>query len=624
MKAGRLLLACACGLGLAAAALALLGRAPGPARADAGILYVTHDCSAITFTPCYTSIQSAASAAHDGDTIRVAAGVYSETVQLTQSVNLEGGWPADFSARDWNVHIATIAAGRAGPVIQVAGRISPTIEGLVIAGGDSTSSGLGGGGIQVHPGGLDRGGTTIIRYNVITNNVACRVGACFGFGGGIAVHSSTAIIEYNTIVSNVAKLGNGDGGNGGGVYIGPTCVATLTGNLIGDNAALPSFLEGSVEGKGGGVYLGESLVFMRGNRIEHNVAVYGGGLFAHAATGLIIGSRIAHNVAATRGGGLYLYRNAAPALADNHILGNVSQGEAGGVCIRGDESPVTLTNHLIAYNQAARDGGGVNIYASPAVHLVNSRISHNTAGYGGGIFVSASAGAIAGNWITGNVAITRGGGLYLYVNASPHLDANRILSNTSAGEAGGVCIRGDEAPITLTNHIIARNGAARQGGGVYVYSSPRVHLVNNSLVDNNLGSGQEGVVLLREALQAPAWVSLTNNIIVGHSIAVTVGEGCTATLSHNDYYGNAADVVGPFVGTLYLTLDPRFEERAAGDYHLKPASPLIDAGDPGVYAPHDLEGNPRPLGPGPDIGAYECARYEVDLPLVVYTWPISP
>jgi hypothetical protein len=41
------------------------------------------------------------------------------------------------------------------------------------------------------------------------------------------------------------------------------------------------------------------------------------------------------------------------------------------------------------------------------------------------------------------------------------------------------------------------------------------------------------------------------------------------------------------------------------DYHLQPGSPAIDAGTCAGAPPADLDGTPRPHGPGCDIGAYE-------------------
>jgi hypothetical protein len=50
---------------------------------------------------------------------------------------------------------------------------------------------------------------------------------------------------------------------------------------------------------------------------------------------------------------------------------------------------------------------------------------------------------------------------------------------------------------------------------------------------------------------------------------------------------------------------PQFVNPAAGDYHIKPVSKVVDAGIELSQVSEDLDGNPRPQGLGYDIGAYE-------------------
>lgn len=51
---------------------------------------------------------------------------------------------------------------------------------------------------------------------------------------------------------------------------------------------------------------------------------------------------------------------------------------------------------------------------------------------------------------------------------------------------------------------------------------------------------------------------------------------------------------------------PQFVDKANGDFHELVSSPTRDTGGPGTFlGPTDPDGNPRTLGPAPDIGAYE-------------------
>jgi len=51
--------------------------------------------------------------------------------------------------------------------------------------------------------------------------------------------------------------------------------------------------------------------------------------------------------------------------------------------------------------------------------------------------------------------------------------------------------------------------------------------------------------------------------------------------------------------------DPWLSDPDSGDYELSYRSPCIDNGTPANTSPLDLNGNPRPVGYGVDIGAYE-------------------
>jgi hypothetical protein len=77
-------------------------------------------------------------------------------------------------------------------------------------------------------------------------------------------------------------------------------------------------------------------------------------------------------------------------------------------------------------------------------------------------------------------------------------------------------------------------------------------------------------------------------------------------------------------GTHSISLDPLFADPTTGNYHLQGSSPCINAGDPaGVppAPPTDIDGEARPEGCFPDIGAdefmtgVECKR--VRLPAVL-------
>ena len=107
---------------------------------------------------------------------------------------------------------------------------------------------------------------------------------------------------------------------------------------------------------------------------------------------------------------------------------------------------------------------------------------------------------------------------------------------------------------------------------------------------------------------------MTNNIIVGHRVGVTVTAGSTATLNATLWHANGTDRSG--AGTINhvadYTGDPGF---VADGYHLGSSSAAIDVGvNAGVTT--DIDGDPRPYGAGYHIGADELTWWTVYLPLV--------
>ena len=93
--------------------------------------------------------------------------------------------------------------------------------------------------------------------------------------------------------------------------------------------------------------------------------------------------------------------------------------------------------------------------------------------------------------------------------------------------------------------------------------------------------------------------------------------GGTTTATYSDIQFTSV-----YTGTGNINADPQFVQpitatfapTRAGDYHVRPISPLIDRGtDAGVTT--DLDGLPRPLGAGFDMGSYEF-QPRLYLPLI--------
>jgi hypothetical protein len=98
---------------------------------------------------CFATITLALAAASAGDTIRVAAGTYVETLLVDKNVTLKGGWNASFTQRDLTNFVSEIqpAPATGTSVVSISGTFgnaaasTPTLDGLLITGGPGVNHG---------------------------------------------------------------------------------------------------------------------------------------------------------------------------------------------------------------------------------------------------------------------------------------------------------------------------------------------------------------------------------------------------------------------------------------------------------------------------------------------------
>lgn len=247
-------------------------------------------------------------------------------------------------------------------------------------------------------------------------------------------------------------------------------------------------------------------------------------------------------------------------------------------------------------------------------------------GTGGGLAVLATdADVVVDRCIfLSNTASSQGGGLAIQGNGeSLQVVSNSLfLGNNSAdSDGGGAFVESGQSSITVVNNILARNNAGDgNGGGMYLNASVGNITATNNTFFNNTSVGNGGGL----AAQVDDNVSIFdiyNNIVFGNSAESngddiwTCEQGATVNLFNNDfleYYSEALD--GDSCGgsaTLNqasnIPDNPDFVNSGADDFHLLATSPAIDAGDPAAPSmpSTDFDGNPRPSGAAPDIGALE-------------------
>jgi len=189
------------------------------------------------------------------------------------------------------------------------------------------------------------------------------------------------------------------------------------------------------------------------------------------------------------------------------------------------------------------------------------------------------------------------------------------MSNTAGRDGGGLFLAFSMA--TLTDTVVADNQVGASGSGLYIVASSS-RLVHTTIARNSGGDGT-GVYAATDA-GVSANVTLTNTILVSHTLGITVTAGSTATLESTLWHGNGTDRGG--VGTINhsndYTGDPLF---ATDGYHLLAGSEAIDKGvDAGVTT--DIDGDPRDSAP--DLGADERVGIGTDVYLPILLKNASP
>jgi hypothetical protein len=180
----------------------------------------------------------------------------------------------------------------------------------------------------------------------------------------------------------------------------------------------------------------------------------------------------------------------------------------------------------------------------------------------------------------------------------------------------------------ITERAIVRNNYiydCNDGAGVSTYKSANCIIYNNIIVNcdqgmsgansnsvNNLFYNNviynptDNCLKLRSSSTAVAY----NNIFYGAvGSGVRLETGATVTEDYNCYYDCGTNFTGGVIGANSFESDPLF--RSPTDYHLQKTSPCRDSGTLISSITTDYEGNPRKMGSGQDMGAYEYYKARI-------------
>ena len=222
-------------------------------------------------------------------------------------------------------------------------------------------------------------------------------------------------------------------------------------------------------------------------------------------------------------------------------------------------------------------------------------------------------------------------GIYVDGGLDLIIERNWVVNNQWGIEIGCENVGKSTSNIIVRSNFIAGNLSAGIAIGGYNYPSgsgkvANVKILNNTLYGNDTENDYTGELYLSYSEN----LILTNNNIYGTAAAgyLLSTEDLTPSvdvnLNHNnwystvgvgneEYYYNGVDYQGvetflsaTNTGSSWLSVESMFVNIASDQVHLSTVSPLIDQGvlieDIGEV---DLDGNPRVIGSGVDIGADE-------------------
>jgi len=282
----------------------------------------------------------------------------------------------------------------------------------------------------------------------------------------------------------------------------------------------------------------------------------------------------------------------------------------------GSPFSVTITGVRLSNGYApGLNGGAVLVNDPSALAVKNVAFENNIAANGGAIFAQGPLEVTRGVF-RNNVAQTGGGGA-AYTTGGAVISASLFISNAAWGGTvispsigGGGALRLNTAPDSprqnwVVNSVFARNtvtSSAAGGAAIRISSAYASHLLHNTIVGGDMIDPQSAIYA---SGSGDTIACITSTIITSHTVGIHRGTQVSVTQDFNLFYGVITHVVGQVAGGANTRSGaPLFVDPAADNYRLQTSSPAVDSGaNAGI--PDDYDDQPRPLGFGPDIGAFE-------------------
>lgn len=225
------------------------------------------------------------------------------------------------------------------------------------------------------------------------------------------------------------------------------------------------------------------------------------------------------------------------------------------------EENLTLNSVTLTENLSIVSGGAVGAVGSAGVPvtltITDSTITDNLAGCcGGGISGDYTILDVSNSVISGNYAVSNGGGIVLYALYGATIDETTISGNY-ASNGGGLYFYGGPGDVTIEDSTISGNYAFGKGGGVFLNHLNGVVTIRDTTVSGNYAFSGSGGLYLYDVSDA----TLERVRVIDNDASTYVGGagvwGSTVSIVDSEVSGNTAEQTGGLYAGYGATLTLR-------------------------------------------------------------------
>ncbi len=315
------------------------------------------------------------------------------------------------------------------------------------------------------------------------------------------------------------------------------------------------------------------------------------------------------NIRKKAGNGIAVQDVANVLIENNLVNDNVPRSSESGSGIAVDGSDQVIVRNNIADRN---NGNGILIEDGTNVLVEGNRARFNVGDFQGwgtaGIWVDGGhTVTVRGNWFEGNVW----DGLEITDETPSDPYGYEIYNNVAIGNWYGMRLDGIGRTGQPLNLIYGNTFADNTVAGIKFVGRSTSQLARTRLYGNLLAQMDVDQPALQIDPGTYPDVVLDRNLYFRQGSTKPISWWFDYWSSYDTTPRSVADrTFAEYQGlsgwdASGLSADPLLVNTTAEDYHLLAGSPAIDAGSSLYSAPSDYDGHPRPLGSGPDIGAFE-------------------